>query len=88
MGEPYTVRIARKEHECGWGCGTPIRRGERYVRASAPPWSEVNESDHWWTVSLHDTSSQCTIYARPSDPEAQPGFSEPDQMYYPPEFNR
>lgn len=63
MPELYTERIARKEHKCDWGCGTPIRRGQRYVRAAAPPWTEVNESAHWWTIALHDLDAQCRICA-------------------------
>lgn len=59
MSELYTERIARKEHHCDWGCGHPIRPGQRYVRGCLPPWSGVNESDHWWSVTLHGRNTPC-----------------------------
>ena len=69
----YVERTARKRHDCAWDCGSPIERGTRYVRAATPPWSEPNESDHWWYAALHGRYlDSCPTYnpGMPSDPVA------------------
>jgi hypothetical protein len=75
----YTEHVAKRDRECD-GCRELIPAGTRYVRCSLPPWTEENESDHWWTMCCHGrTLAACPgTYARPGDPEADPNYSEPD----------
>ena len=52
------IKAARKGRPCddhshyggysGW-----IAKGAPYVRLSAPPRAEFNNSDHWWVLNLH-----------------------------------
>lgn len=46
-------------------CTRGIQPGERYLRASATPHDEVNQSEHWWTLTI------CCACMRP-EREAQP----------------
>jgi hypothetical protein len=70
----HTVRRARKRHACGWLCGSPIEPGTLYVRSALPPWTEPNESDHWWTHGLHGRDpNDCPTYGGPGpvDPRVE-----------------
>jgi hypothetical protein len=62
-GALHVERTAVKRHICGWDCGYPIEPGERYIRSAMPPWTEPNESDHWWTHAIHGpTFYDCPPY--------------------------
>lgn len=64
-GALHVDRVARKQHHCGWDCGDPIEPGQRYIRSAMPPWTEPNESPHWWTAALHGASLyDCPTYKR------------------------
>jgi hypothetical protein len=52
---PLIIRTARKEHRCS-RCRQVIGPGERYEIHKAPPWSDGNESPHWWTAKTHITT--------------------------------
>lgn len=54
----HTEQKAAKEYSCAWACGSPIRRGERYVRATIPPGTlppEMTDPDGpgWEVVRMH-----------------------------------
>lgn len=50
------VVTARKEHRCGWDCGTPIMPGEQYTRSSVTPYDTDLGNTRWWHVALHSAS--------------------------------
>ena len=52
----YKERTARVEHQCGWGCGDPIKPGERYVMSSLTPGDSEIGNDVWWHHALHGRS--------------------------------
>lgn len=60
------VLTARKEHHCGWDCGTPIKPGDRYTRSSATPNDNDLGNTRWWHMTLHGTSRyDCPDYTTP-----------------------
>jgi hypothetical protein len=74
----HTVRRARKQHPCAWKCGSMIEPGTLYVRSAIPPWTELNESDHWWWHSLHGRDpNDCPTYGGPGpvDPRVEAASS-------------
>lgn len=67
----YREQVACRDYVCERECGEPIRKGTRYVRASLPPWTEPNESGHWWSIRLHGrTWDDCGPYS-PYPPQGQ-----------------
>lgn len=77
----HTERTARRDYPCSWECGDPIKAGARYVRSALPPWTEPNESDHWWTARLHGhTYYDCPSRRRfaPAEPAAPTHETESD----------
>jgi hypothetical protein len=65
-----TEHVARRRYLCGWDCGEPIEPGTRYIRSVIPPWTEPNESPHWWTHRLHGPKyGDCPSRQKKAQPE-------------------
>lgn len=61
----HRERAARKDHECGWGCGVPIKAGKRYVMSSLTPGDPEIGNVGWQHSALHGLSlMDCPPYRR------------------------
>lgn len=58
--------VARKWRRCG-DCGKVIAAGDRYLRYTATPGSEFNDSDKWLHVGFCGGCSQNAVEFPPRD---------------------
>ena len=54
MSTFQTRRTARTVKPCDNypPCSRGIQPGDRYLRAVATPWDDVNEGPRWWTLNI------------------------------------
>jgi len=81
-GALYSIQVARKRYRCEHGgyecpgvypiCSGWIEPGERYVRASLPPGSDMGNTS-WWTLRRHASDIEYVPPAGPGRPSATNG---------------